>query len=158
MGGKSFFLNLCVVFISISNISLVGVPFLSGFFSKDLIMERSMEGEWGNLSLAILFFSCVFSVFYRLRMIKIVCGGSIVYIVRSERFSFFSMIFMLVLLAGWSIFLGKFLGAYLFLGELSLVKYCSKLIGIVVLLVGVGGIWFMTLGPIIFFFELGFLN
>jgi len=45
MGGKSFFLSLCVVFIAISNISLVGVPFLSGFFSKDLILERSVEGE-----------------------------------------------------------------------------------------------------------------
>jgi len=45
MGGKSFFLSLCVVFMAVSNISLVGFPFLSGFFSKDLIIEGSMEGE-----------------------------------------------------------------------------------------------------------------
>jgi len=45
IGGKSFFLGLCVVFMAISNMSLIGVPFLSGFFSKDLILERSVEGE-----------------------------------------------------------------------------------------------------------------
>jgi len=100
MGGRSFFLGLCVVFIAISNMSLVGVPFLSGFFSKDLIMERSIEGEWGFFSLIILFISCVFSIFYSLRIIRIVCGGNIIFGVSSERFSFFSIMFMLILLAG----------------------------------------------------------
>jgi len=100
MGGRSFFLNLCVVFIVISNISLVGVPFLSGFFSRDLILERSVEGEWGLLSLLVLFFSCVFSVLYRLKMVRIVCGGSIVSRVELRKFSFLSIMFSLLLLVG----------------------------------------------------------
>jgi len=140
IGGKSFLLNLCVVFIVISNVSLVGFPFLSGFFSKDLIIERSVEGEWGNLSFVVLFFSCVFSVFYSLRIVSMVCGGNIIFGTVSEKFSYFSMIFMLILLAVWSICLGKVLGSFLFFGELSLFKYINKLIGMLVLLSGVMGI------------------
>jgi len=158
IGGKSFFLGLCVVFMAISNMSLIGVPFLSGFFSKDLILERSVEGEWGIISLFVLFFSCVFSVFYSLRIIKIVCGNNTICRVRLERFSFFSIIFMLVLLAGWSIFLGRVFRRYLFMGELSLVEHFNKLVGIVVLLFGTVGFWISIFSPIIFFFEMGFLN
>lgn len=53
----------------VSNLALAGMPFLAGFYSKDLILEVSLIEEVNFLSLLILFFSTALTVAYTFRLI-----------------------------------------------------------------------------------------
>lgn len=120
MGGMRFRLKMVFIIILVSNLSLVGVPFLSGFFSKDIILEvRMLRGIYVFMML-LLFFSCVLSMVYSL---KIVMVRILVENLGLISLRFFSIInsFMMGILLGWSIFLGKVLGRRLFFGEEGIV-------------------------------------
>lgn len=76
IGGIIFNIKIIFIFLLLANIRLVGVPFISGFFSKDLIIEITIfKGEY-ILIFLILLFSCVFSIIYSLKIINI--GGIVV--------------------------------------------------------------------------------
>ena len=60
------FMSSCFV---VSNLALAGMPFLAGFYSKDLILEVSLIEEVNFLSLLILFFSTALTVAYTFRLI-----------------------------------------------------------------------------------------
>lgn len=53
----------------VSNLALRGMPFLAGFYSKDLILELSLIGELNILRLFILFLSTGLTVAYTFRLI-----------------------------------------------------------------------------------------
>merc|ERR1712095_98262 len=60
-------LNFCISIMLIANISLCGLPFLSGFYSKDLIIEIIIKGK--NLFLFIRFiFGTILTVIYSCRL------------------------------------------------------------------------------------------
>nr|YP_009024523.1 NADH dehydrogenase subunit 5 [Nobia grandis]AHB38949.1 NADH dehydrogenase subunit 5 [Nobia grandis] len=73
------FISSCFV---ISNLALSGMPFLAGFYSKDLILELSLLEEMNLLSLFMLFLSTGLTVAYTFRLIyyvvrrDYVLGGS----------------------------------------------------------------------------------
>nr|YP_009227713.1 NADH dehydrogenase subunit 5 [Tetraclita serrata]AHX97883.1 NADH dehydrogenase subunit 5 [Tetraclita serrata] len=60
------FISSCFV---VSNLALAGMPFLAGFYSKDLILELSLMEELNILSLFMLFFSTGLTVAYTFRLI-----------------------------------------------------------------------------------------
>nr|YP_010119709.1 NADH dehydrogenase subunit 5 [Megabalanus tintinnabulum]QRC22490.1 NADH dehydrogenase subunit 5 [Megabalanus tintinnabulum] len=60
------FISSCFV---VSNLALSGMPFLAGFYSKDLILELSLMGELNFLSLFMLFLSTGLTVTYTFRLI-----------------------------------------------------------------------------------------
>ena len=60
------FISSCFV---VSNLALRGIPFLAGFYSKDLILEISLIEEINILSLFILFLSTGLTVAYTFRLI-----------------------------------------------------------------------------------------
>nr|YP_010490416.1 NADH dehydrogenase subunit 5 [Glyptelasma gigas]UWM12902.1 NADH dehydrogenase subunit 5 [Glyptelasma gigas] len=69
MGGLFFlmpYLSSCFI---ISNMALAGLPFLAGFYSKDLILELSLSQELNLLSLLILFLATGLTVIYTFRLI-----------------------------------------------------------------------------------------
>nr|YP_009675554.1 NADH dehydrogenase subunit 5 [Glyptelasma annandalei]QDD68293.1 NADH dehydrogenase subunit 5 [Glyptelasma annandalei] len=69
MGGLFFlmpYLSSCFI---ISNMALAGLPFLAGFYSKDLILELSLAQELNLLSLLILFVATGLTVIYTFRLI-----------------------------------------------------------------------------------------
>lgn len=69
IGGLRFYIPLTSLCINISNLSLCGIPFLAGFYSKDLILEIV---RFSNLNLLIFFlyyFSTGLTVFYTFRLI-----------------------------------------------------------------------------------------
>ena len=60
------FVSSCFV---VSNLALAGMPFLAGFYSKDLILELSLMEELNLLSLIILFISTALTVAYTFRLV-----------------------------------------------------------------------------------------
>jgi len=71
IGGLSFRLKIVFIIMLVSNLRLVGVPFLSGFFSKDIILEASMLKSVHIFLIFLLFLSCVLSLIYSLKIIKV---------------------------------------------------------------------------------------
>nr|WMQ77897.1 NADH dehydrogenase subunit 5 [Barsine fuscozonata] len=69
MGGISNFIPLTSLCMNISNMALCGIPFLAGFYSKDLILELV---SFSNLNLMVFFlyyFSTGLTMFYTIRLI-----------------------------------------------------------------------------------------
>nr|WRO44917.1 NADH dehydrogenase subunit 5 [Themus stigmaticus] len=72
MGGLSTQMPLTCLFLNISNLSLCGLPFLTGFYSKDLILEF-MSMTYLNLFVYFIFyFSIGLTVSYSYRLTKFV--------------------------------------------------------------------------------------
>nr|WRO44930.1 NADH dehydrogenase subunit 5 [Themus luteipes] len=72
MGGLSIQMPLTCLFLNISNLSLCGLPFLTGFYSKDLILEF-MSMTYLNLFVYFIFyFSIGLTVSYSYRLTKFV--------------------------------------------------------------------------------------
>nr|WJR82118.1 NADH dehydrogenase subunit 5 [Amphimallon sp.] len=81
MGGLGFHMPLTCCFFLISNLSLCGLPFLSGFYSKDLILEV-LSMSYLNFYIYIMFFlSTGLTVCYTFRLIYYVIMGDFNYLV-----------------------------------------------------------------------------
>nr|UKE80195.1 NADH dehydrogenase subunit 5 [Tegrodera latecincta] len=69
MGGLVMSMPLTCVFMNICNLSLCGIPFLSGFYSKDLIAEV-MSMDYLNLYIYLIFYVSVgLTVSYSFRLV-----------------------------------------------------------------------------------------
>nr|YP_010535877.1 NADH dehydrogenase subunit 5 [Crypsis chinensis]UYB79089.1 NADH dehydrogenase subunit 5 [Crypsis chinensis] len=68
MGGLASFMPLTSVYFNISNLSLCGLPFLSGFYSKDLIVEVMSLGYVNMFIYMIFYLSLGLTVFYSFRL------------------------------------------------------------------------------------------
>nr|YP_008475490.1 NADH dehydrogenase subunit 5 [Agrotis ipsilon]AGT18655.1 NADH dehydrogenase subunit 5 [Agrotis ipsilon]UIF93634.1 NADH dehydrogenase subunit 5 [Agrotis ipsilon]UTT74686.1 NADH dehydrogenase subunit 5 [Agrotis ipsilon] len=69
MGGISIYIPLTSLCMNISNMALCGIPFLAGFYSKDLILEMV---SFSNLNLVIFFLyylSTGLTMFYSFRLL-----------------------------------------------------------------------------------------
>nr|UKG18969.1 NADH dehydrogenase subunit 5 [Dendrolimus punctatus] len=69
MGEISYYIPMTSLCLNISNMALCGIPFLAGFYSKDMILEMI---SFSNLNLLIFFLyyiSTGLTVFYTLRLI-----------------------------------------------------------------------------------------
>jgi NADH-ubiquinone oxidoreductase chain 5 len=56
------------VMINLANLSLCGVPFISGFYSKDMVVEFAVQGSWNLFMIIILYLRLGLTVFYSLRL------------------------------------------------------------------------------------------
>uniref|UniRef100_A0AAU6QDQ0 NADH:ubiquinone reductase (H(+)-translocating) n=1 Tax=Arrenurus rostratus TaxID=3136836 RepID=A0AAU6QDQ0_9ACAR len=109
-GGYIFSSPFFLSVFSFSSLSLCGFPFLSGFFSKDHILEGIMSG--GLMVVFYLFFyaSCMFTVIYSFRLffwgLFFFCNSS-VYV----SFSSFKEVYLsMLVLSFWSVVSGGFFG------------------------------------------------
>nr|AEZ55653.1 NADH dehydrogenase subunit 5 [Byrrhus sp. MJTNT-2012] len=68
MGSLFFQMPLTCSLFNISNLSLCGIPFLSGFYSKDLILEVYSMGYMNMFVFLIFFFSTGLTVCYSFRL------------------------------------------------------------------------------------------
>nr|YP_010526941.1 NADH dehydrogenase subunit 5 [Dolbina paraexacta]UXR12278.1 NADH dehydrogenase subunit 5 [Dolbina paraexacta] len=69
MGGITMYLPLTSLCLNISNMALCGIPFLAGFYSKDLILEMV---SFSNLNMFVFFFYYVstgLTMFYTIRLL-----------------------------------------------------------------------------------------
>nr|ADI99796.1 NADH dehydrogenase subunit 5 [Hydra vulgaris] len=68
-GALKNFLPLIFIFIIIGSIALLGLPFLSGFYSKDLIVEVALFSNFLSFSVWISISAVFITAFYSLRLI-----------------------------------------------------------------------------------------
>nr|YP_026047.1 NADH dehydrogenase subunit 5 [Xibalbanus tulumensis]AAS00888.1 NADH dehydrogenase subunit 5 [Xibalbanus tulumensis] len=108
MGSYFPFTSSCVL---ISVLSMCGVPFMSGFYSSDLILEYSVMGGPSLMIYLILFFCIGLTVCYSFRFIYwVFCGN----FMGSPLFSFneysMEMMISMLMLVVFSVFGGSALG------------------------------------------------
>lgn len=68
-GALKNLLPLIYIFITIGSIALIGLPFLSGFYSKDLIIEVALFSNFLSFSLWISISAILITAFYSFRLI-----------------------------------------------------------------------------------------
>lgn len=68
MGALSFFMPFTTSCMNVANISLCGLPFLAGFYSKDLILETVILSYSNILIFFLYFFSTGLTVCYSFRL------------------------------------------------------------------------------------------
>merc|ERR1711988_1700127 len=62
-------LRLTTCCLNISNIALCGLPFLSGFYSKDLLIELRLYNNYSFMVFFLFIFSTILTSCYRVRLI-----------------------------------------------------------------------------------------
>nr|WAU48152.1 NADH dehydrogenase subunit 5 [Pantoporia hordonia] len=69
MGGISFYVPLTSLCLNISNLALCGIPFLAGFYSKDIILEMVSMSNLNLLIFYLYYFSTGLTMFYTIRLL-----------------------------------------------------------------------------------------
>nr|YP_010554601.1 NADH dehydrogenase subunit 5 [Cheumatopsyche infascia]UYO79221.1 NADH dehydrogenase subunit 5 [Cheumatopsyche infascia] len=69
MGGVGYFMPMVFINLNIANLALCGMPFLAGFYSKDLILEMVLFSNFNFLIFFFFFFSVGLTVSYSVRLI-----------------------------------------------------------------------------------------
>nr|WGM81137.1 NADH dehydrogenase subunit 5 [Pseudocoladenia fabia] len=69
MGGMSLYIPMTSLCMNISNLALCGIPFLAGFYSKDLILDMVMMSNLNMLIFYLYYFSTGLTVFYTMRLL-----------------------------------------------------------------------------------------
>nr|YP_007627090.1 NADH dehydrogenase subunit 5 [Cupido argiades]AGE31670.1 NADH dehydrogenase subunit 5 [Cupido argiades] len=69
MGGLSVYIPMTSLFLNISNLSLCGIPFLAGFYSKDLILEMFIMSNLNFFIFLLYYFSTGMTMFYTIHLL-----------------------------------------------------------------------------------------
>lgn len=67
-GSLSLNYPLVGVCLNLANLSLCGIPFISGFYSKDLIVELACQSSWNIFIIFMIFISLGLTVVYSIRL------------------------------------------------------------------------------------------
>nr|UHA56159.1 NADH dehydrogenase subunit 5 [Eudocima salaminia] len=115
MGGMSMYIPLTSLCMNISNMALCGIPFLAGFYSKDLILDLV---SFSNLNLMIFFLYYVstgLTMFYSVRLVMYLMVNDYnlmsIYNLYDEDFTMLKSMFVLL---SMSIISGSFLSWMIF--------------------------------------------
>nr|AII02529.1 NADH dehydrogenase subunit 5 [Dysstroma truncata] len=68
MGGIGLYIPLTCLCMNISNMALCGIPFLSGFYSKDLILEMMSFSNFNFMIFFLYYVSTGLTMFYTIRL------------------------------------------------------------------------------------------
>nr|YP_010417525.1 NADH dehydrogenase subunit 5 [Junonia hedonia]USF17580.1 NADH dehydrogenase subunit 5 [Junonia hedonia]USF17632.1 NADH dehydrogenase subunit 5 [Junonia iphita] len=69
MGGISLYIPLTSLCMNISNLALCGIPFLAGFYSKDIILEIVSMSNLNLFIYYLYYFSTGLTMFYTIRLL-----------------------------------------------------------------------------------------
>ena len=69
IGGLSKFMPLTTFYINLANLALCGIPFMAGFYSKDVILEMAFIGFINYISLLMYVFATGLTVCYTARLV-----------------------------------------------------------------------------------------
>nr|YP_010472704.1 NADH dehydrogenase subunit 5 [Marumba saishiuana]UAT98112.1 NADH dehydrogenase subunit 5 [Marumba saishiuana]UVH65832.1 NADH dehydrogenase subunit 5 [Marumba saishiuana] len=115
MGGISIYLPLTCLCMNISNMALCGIPFLAGFYSKDLILEMV---SFSNLNMFCFFFFYVstgLTMYYTIRLLMYLMINELnlmsIYNLYDEDYTMLKSMFVLLFM---SLISGSFLSWMIF--------------------------------------------
>nr|WGO57997.1 NADH dehydrogenase subunit 5 [Pseudoglomeris magnifica] len=101
MGGLLFQVPLTCSCLMISSFALCGMPFLAGFYSKDLILEMMSLSYLNMFSFFLFYFSTGLTVMYSFRLIYyVVCGNYMFnsyFNLGESKFMSFSMLILMMM-------------------------------------------------------------
>nr|QUQ05868.1 NADH dehydrogenase subunit 5 [Coleophora therinella] len=115
MGGISNYIPLTSLCLNISNLALCGIPFLAGFYSKDLILELVSLSNLNFFIFFLYYFSTGLTMFYTIRLLMYLMINDFnllhIYNLYDEDYlmlkSMFTLLFMSVIsgsILSWKIF------------------------------------------------------
>nr|NP_996546.1 NADH dehydrogenase subunit 5 [Ornithodoros porcinus]BAD12476.1 NADH dehydrogenase 5 [Ornithodoros porcinus] len=153
LGGFSNVSPLVGVSFSVANMSLFGVPFLSGFYSKDLILEKIYESNCNFFVILVMITATICTCIYSLRVMYYIMwsepGSVVIFYISWSNWMEIPIFFMGLMV----LVFGSVLSWILFPNyEVGLVFLNLKMINVVILLMGV---WFFFFA---YFGEIGKLN
>nr|YP_010354134.1 NADH dehydrogenase subunit 5 [Penicillifera tamsi]UOG84793.1 NADH dehydrogenase subunit 5 [Penicillifera tamsi] len=141
MGGMVFYVPLTSLCLNISNMSLCGIPFLSGFYSKDLILELMSFNTFNMIIFILYFLSTGLTVFYTFRLIMYIMINDfnlmVVYNLYDEDYNMLNGMFILLFM---SVISGSFLSWMIF--SYPYMIYLPLNLKLMVIYVSVGGLFF----------------
>nr|QYK91726.1 NADH dehydrogenase subunit 5 [Lymantria sinica] len=115
MGGMNLYIPLTSLCLNISNMALCGIPFLAGFYSKDLILELVSFSNLNWLVFLLYYISTGLTVFYTLRLVMYLMLSDFnlmsVYNLYEEDYVMLKSMFILLLM---SVMSGSFLSWFIF--------------------------------------------
>ena len=120
MGSLVYFMPFCYIMFLIGSLSLMGFPFLTGFYSKDIILELAFSGYTFH-SFFVFWIGVISAFFTSFYSIRLICFTFLIKYngfkksIENSHDASFIMIFVLLILSFCSIFFG-FLFKDLFLG------------------------------------------
>nr|UGW52231.1 NADH dehydrogenase subunit 5 [Gonodactylus sp. SIO BIC C12730] len=76
MGGLSKFMPLTTFYMNLANLALCGMPFMAGFYSKDVILEMAFMGTINYISFLMYVFATGLTVCYTARLVYYSVTGS----------------------------------------------------------------------------------
>nr|UPL65358.1 NADH dehydrogenase subunit 5 [Meschia woodwardi] len=137
MGGLMTFIPYTGACFGVANFSLCGLPFLSGFYSKDLILEI-MNMNYFNLFIYMLFYVSVgLTAFYSLRLVYYCLFGCFNLLSYNCYFEDKNMMFSMIFLIFMGIMKGSIL-CWLFFPypDLIVLSYELKFLAIIFIIMG----------------------
>nr|AMJ17221.1 NADH dehydrogenase subunit 5 [Acraea epaea] len=141
MGGISSFIPITSLCMNISNLSLCGIPFLSGFYSKDLILELVSMSNFNFFIFYLYFLSTGLTMFYTMRLFMYLMVNEFNLVsVYSLDDKDYCMIKSMVLLLIMSLMSGSFLSWMIFCYP-YMIYLPMSLKFMVFYVVGVGGVF-----------------
>nr|YP_002727917.1 NADH dehydrogenase subunit 5 [Geocoris pallidipennis]ABZ02015.1 NADH dehydrogenase subunit 5 [Geocoris pallidipennis] len=154
MGGLNYNIPYTVACFGVANFSLCGLPFLSGFYSKDMIMEFMSLNYYNMFIYLIFYLSLGLTAVYSMRLIYYCLishlGLSSFNSYSEDFYMMFSMFFLMIM----GVVKGSVLSWFLFpFPDLVCLPYLMKLLAI--FLVIMGG-WLGYEMSIFSFFELNY--
>nr|UYX62413.1 NADH dehydrogenase subunit 5 [Ophiusa tirhaca] len=115
MGGISFYIPLTSLCMNISNLALCGIPFLAGFYSKDMILEMVSFSNLNLLIFLLYYISTGLTMFYTIRLIMYLMVNDFnlmsVYNLYDEDYTMLKSMFVLLFM---SVISGSFLSWMIF--------------------------------------------
>nr|WRO39112.1 NADH dehydrogenase subunit 5 [Polyura arja] len=115
MGGLSLYIPLTSLCLNISNLALCGIPFLAGFYSKDLILEVISMSNLNFLVYNLYYISTGLTMFYTIRLLMYLMINDynllVIYNLYEEDYIMLNSMFILLFM---SLFSGSFLSWMIF--------------------------------------------
>nr|AYW52640.1 NADH dehydrogenase subunit 5 [Astrohamma tuberculatum] len=129
MGNSATYLPITTNCIIVGSLALTGIPFLSGFYSKDLILEAAQNNICNSISVCISLIATFMTAIYSIRIIFFINYPSTNFIslnfINEENFNSINPLIRLVLgiiISGW------FSSLYFFELEPNIIPFFNKII------------------------------
>ena len=136
--------------ILVANIALCGLPFLAGFYSKDLIIEYILTSGFNTLIIAISFIAIGFTTFYSIRFSLLVIWRPLNHLPLFNPTETYSTIIPISIISFISIIIGSLILWIIPIQTIPLlIPLSSKIITISIIMVGILISWYLTLKKVV---------